>query len=81
MIKYLLYKDKETKVYSLLDEDALNQFFIDRKLAINYIKTSYTSDNKLNIINELDIKTGYNNLISNNNKMKYVNLYKNNRKN
>ena len=80
MIKYLLYKDKETKVYSLLDEDALNQFFIDRKLAINYIKTSYTSDNKLNIINELDIKTGYNNLISNNNKMKYVNLYKNNRK-
>ena len=80
MIKYLLYKDKETKVFSLLDEEALNQFFLDRKLAINYIKSNYNIDNKNNIINELDIKTSYNNLIANNNKMKYVNYYKNNHK-
>jgi len=77
MIKYLLYKDKETKVYSLLDEEALNQFFIDRKLGINYIKSNYNLDNKINIINELDIKVCYNNIISNNNKMKYVNYYNN----
>jgi len=78
MIKYLLYKDTETKVYSLFDEEALNQFFIDRKLDINYLKSNYNLDNKINIINELDIKICYNNLISNKNKMKYVNLYENN---
>ena len=80
MIKYLLYKGKETKVYSLLDEEALNQFFTDRKLDINYLKSNYNIDNKINILNELDVKTCYNNLISNNNKMKYVNFYRNNRK-
>ena len=78
MIKYLLYKDKETKVYSLFDENALNQFFTDRKWGINYLKSNYNLDNKINIINKLEIKECYNNLISNKNKMKYINYYRNN---
>ena len=38
MIKYLLNKnEKKIKIFSLLNEEALNRFFQDRKLAINYM--------------------------------------------
>ena len=82
MIKYLLNKyDKKIKTYSLLDEQALNRFFIDRKFAINYMKKNYNNENKINILKELEINNYYNNLMVNKEKMKYINYFRyNNRK-
>ena len=78
MIKYLLNKsDKKEKIYSLLDEQALNRFFADRKCAINYMKKNYNNENKINILKELEIENHYKNLMMNNEKMKYVNYFKN----
>ena len=76
MIKYLLNKnDKKVKTYSLLDEQALNRFFTDRKMAINYMKKNYNSENKLNILNDLEIEKYYNNVMTNKEKIKYVDYY------
>ena len=77
MIKYLLNKnDKKLKTYSLLDEEALNRFFTDRKSAINYMKKNYNNENKINILKELEIEKCYNSIVTNNEKMKYVNYFK-----
>ena len=76
MIKYLLNKnDKKLKTYSLLDEQALNRFFSDRKMAINYMKKNYNNENKLNILNDLEIEKYYNNVMTNKEKIKYVDYY------
>ena len=76
MIKYLLNKnDKKVKTYSLLDEQALNRFFTDRKMAINYMKKNYNNENKLNIINDLEIEKNYNNVMTNKEKTKYIEYY------
>ena len=81
MIKYLLNKyDKKVKTYSLIDEQALNRFFADRKFAINYMKKNYNNENKINILKELEIEKYYNNLKVNNEKMKYVEYFKYNNK-
>ena len=81
MIKYLLNKyDKKVKTYSLLDEQALNRFFVDRKFAINYMKKNYNNENKINILKELEVNNYYNNLINNNEKMKYVHYFRYNNK-
>ena len=81
MVKYLLNKnDKKLKIYSLLDEQSLNRFFTDRKLAINYMKKNYNNENKINILNQLEIEKYYNNLIANNEKMKYVKYFESFRK-
>ena len=78
MIKYLLNKnDKKLKTYSLLDEQALSRFFADRKMAINYMKKNYNNENKLNILNDLEIEKYYNNLMTNKEKTKYVKYFKN----
>ena len=77
MIKYLLNKyDKKVKTYSLLDEQALNRFFADRKFAINYMKKNYNNENKINILKELEIENYYKNLTANKEKMKYVEYFK-----
>ena len=76
MIKYLLNKsDKKIKTFSLLDELALNRFFTDRKSAINYIKKNYNNENKINILQELEIEKCYNSIITNKEKMKYVHYF------
>ena len=81
MIKYLLNKNEQNlKTYSLLNEQALNRFFEERKTAINYMKKYYNNENKINILKELEIEDGYNNLMINKDKMKYVNYFKGNRK-
>ena len=77
MIKYLLNKnEKKIKTYSLLNEQALNVFFSDRKEAINYMKNNYNKENKINILKDLEIEKYYNNVVSNNEKMKYVDYFK-----
>ena len=77
MIKYLLNRhEKKIKYFSLIDEDALNRFFSDRKLAINYMKKNYNQDNKINILTELNIEECYKKLMVNNDKIKYVNYFK-----
>ena len=76
MIKYLLNKyDKKLETYSLLDEQALNRFFADRKFAINYMKKNYNNENKINILKELEIENYYKKLSVNNEKMKYVKYF------
>ena len=81
MIKYLLNKnDKKSKIYSLVDEQALNRFFTDRRLAINYMKKNYSNENKINILKQLEIEKNYNSLMTNNDKMKYVNYFESFRK-
>ena len=78
MIKYLFNKnDKKIKTYSLIDEQPLNRFFSDRKLAINYMKNNYNNENKINILKELEIDDNYKELINNKEKMKYVEYFKN----
>ena len=78
MIKYLFNKnDKKIKTYSLIDEQPLNRFFSDRKLAINFMKNNYNNENKINILKELEIDTSYKNLVNNKEKMKYVEYFKN----
>ena len=78
MIKYLFNKnEKKINTFSLIDNEALNRFFSDRKLAINYMKKHYNNENKLNILNELEIETYYKKLINNKEKMKYVEYFKN----
>ena len=77
MIKYLLNKnEKKIKTYSLLNEQALSAFFSDRKEAINYMKNNYNKENKINILKDLEIEKYYNNVVSNNEKMKYVEYFK-----
>ena len=77
MIKYLLNRhEKKIKYFSLIDEDALNRFFSDRKLAINYMKKNYNQDNKIDILTELNIEECYKKLMVNNDKIKYVNYFK-----
>ena len=77
MIKYLLNKnEKKIKYFSLIDEEALNRFFSDRKLAINYMKKNYTQENKMNILKELNMDEIYKKIITNKDKIKYVNYFK-----
>ena len=78
MIKYLLNKnEKKQKIFSLLNENSLNQFFSERKLAIDYINKNYTEENIINILNELNVDKYYKKLMENNNKMKYVTYFNN----
>ena len=78
MIKYLLNKnEKKQKIYSLLNENSLNQFFSERKLSIDYINKNYTEENVINILNELNVDKYYKVLMENNTKMKYVKYYTN----
>ena len=78
MIKYLLNNnDQNLKTYSLLNEQALNRFFDERKTAINYLKKHYNNENKINILKELEIENNYKNLMLNKDKMKYVNYFNN----
>ena len=78
MIKYILNNnDKNSKTYSLLNEQALNRFFDERKTAINYMKKHYNNENKINILKDLEIENDYKNLIMNKDKMKYVNYFLN----
>ena len=73
MIKYLLNKnEKKIKYFSLIDEEALNRFFSDRKLAINYMKKNYTQENIINILKEINVEECYNKFMTNKIKMKYV---------
>ena len=82
MIKYLLNKnEKKIKIFSLLNEDNLNRFFTDRKLAINYMNKTYNTENKLNILNELNIYENYKELLTNKDKTKYVEYFELYRKN
>ena len=77
MIKYLLNKnEKKIKYFSLIDEEALNRFFSDRKLAINYMKKNYTQENKINILKEINVEECYNKFMTNKIKMKYVTYFK-----
>ena len=77
MIKYLLNKnEKKIKIFSLLNEEALNRFFQDRKLAINYMDKTYNSENKINILNEIKVEENYNNLSSNTHKNDYIDYYR-----
>ena len=76
MIKYLLNKnEKKTKIFSLLNEDPLNRFFSDRKSAINYMKKTYNKENKINILNELNMDDNYKKLLENKHKMDYIQYY------
>ena len=79
MIKYLLNKnEKKNKIFSLINEEALNRFFVDRKLAINYINKNYNEENKINLLTELNVDEYYKKLLKNSHKMEYVkyfNLY------
>ena len=78
MIKYLLNKhEKKQKIYSLLNENSLNQFFSERKLSIDYINKNYTEENVISILNELNVDKYYKVLMENNTKMKYVKYYTN----
>ena len=77
MIKYLLNKnEKKIKIFSLLNEEALNRFFQDRKLAINYMDKTYNSENKINILNEIKVEENYNNLSSNTHKNDYIDYFR-----
>ena len=82
MIKYFLNKsDKKTKIFSLLDEEALNRFFNERKLAINYMNKNYNKENKINILTELNLEENYEKVKQNKKKMDYINYFRNFRKN
>ena len=41
------------------------------------MKKNYNNENKINILKELEIENHYKNLMMNNEKMKYVNYFKN----
>ena len=76
MIKYLLNKnEKKIKHFSLLNDDILNLFFTDRKNAIHYFYKNYTQENKINILTELNIDEHYKKVMTNHDKMKYVNYF------
>ena len=78
MIKYLLNKnEKKQKIFSLVNENSLNQFFSERKLSIDYINKNYTEENIINILSELKVDKYYKILMENNNKMKYVKYFSN----
>ena len=82
MIKYLLHKnEKKIKIFSLLNEDNLNRFFDDRKLAINYMNKTYIKENKINILNELNCDENYKTLLASKHKMEYIEFFKLYRKN
>ena len=82
MIKYLLNKnEKKIKFFSLLNDDILNRFFTDRKNAIQYFYKNYTQENKINILTELNIDEHYKKVMTNHDKMKYVNYFNLYRKN
>ena len=77
MIKFLLNykKDKKNYIYSLLDEEALNRFFTDRKMVFEYINKNYDIETRINIIQELSTDTIFTNLKDDIGKMKYVNYF------
>ena len=82
MIKYLLNKnEKKIKYFSLINDDALNRFFTERKLAINYMNKNYDIKNKLDILTELDVEEQYKKLTNNKQKMNYINYFELFRKN
>ena len=82
MIKYLLNKnEKKQKIFSLLNENSLNEFFVERKLSIDYINKNYTKENKVNILNKLNVEEKYYKLKENKDKMKYVEHFISFRKN
>ena len=77
MIKYLLNKNnKKEEIFSLLDEQKLNQLFSDRQVCIDFLCKNYNNENRSNILKDLDINEHYKIVTSNLDRMKYVNYFK-----
>ena len=82
MIKYLLNRnEKKIKYFSLLNEEAFEQFFKEREFAIDNMNKNYNKENKNNILNELNTNEYYQKVITDKYKMAYVNYFKLYRKN